>query len=66
MERLPKTVFLALAAMTLAILVVVLAGIITGMNKPIFDYVSMLFVLFGLSMPVFWLGLMLLFSIILG
>jgi len=69
MHRLPKTILLAIAAMFIATMLGVLAGVISGIKRySIFDYSSMLLALFGLSMPVFWLGLllMLLFSIKLG
>ena len=66
---LPNTIRLALAAMVIAIIFGVSAGVIAGIKRnSIFDYASMLLALFGLSMPVFWLGLMLmlLFSVHLG
>jgi len=69
MARFPNTVVLALTAIILASLVGVLTGIIAGVKQnSIFDHISMMIALFGLSMPVFWLGLMLmlLFSIQLG
>lgn len=69
MHRLPNTVRLAGAAMLIAIVVGVSAGVVAGIRRnSVFDYVSMLLALFGLSMPVFWLGLMLLllFSVHLG
>jgi len=69
MHRLPNTVLLATAAMLIAIVLGILAGIVAGIKQySVFDYSSMLLALFGLSMPVFWLGLMLmlLFSIALG
>lgn len=69
MARLPNTLLLALASILLATFFGVLTGIIAGMKQNSkFDYLSMLVALFGLSMPVFWLGLMLmlLFSIRLG
>ncbi len=69
MARLPNTVVLALTAIILASFLGVLTGIIAGVKQnSIFDHLSMMIALFGLSMPVFWLGLMLmlLFSIQLG
>ncbi|MCX8117613.1 MAG: ABC transporter permease [Desulfobacterota bacterium] len=67
--RLPNTLSLAFASILVATVFGVLTGIIAGVKQNSkFDYLSMLFALFGLSMPVFWLGLMLmlLFSIKLG
>ena len=69
MARFPNTLMLALASILIASVFGVLAGIIAGVKQNSkFDYLSMLIALFGLSMPVFWLGLMLmlLFSIKLG
>lgn len=69
MHRLPNTVILAIAAMIIATALGVLTGIISGIKQySFFDYFSMFIALFGLSMPVFWLGLMLMlvFSIKLG
>jgi ABC-type dipeptide/oligopeptide/nickel transport system permease component len=60
---------LALASILVATILGVMTGIIAGVKQNSkFDYLSMLVALFGLSMPVFWLGLMLmlLFSIKLG
>ncbi|MBM4340233.1 MAG: ABC transporter permease [Deltaproteobacteria bacterium] len=69
MTRFPNTLVLALASILLATVFGVTIGIIAGVKQNSkFDYLSMLVALLGLSMPVFWLGLMLmlLFSIKLG
>jgi len=69
MARFPNTLLLAFSSILIATIFGVLIGIISGVKQNSkFDYLSMLFALFGLSMPVFWLGLMLmlLFSIKLG
>ena len=48
--------------MFLAIVIGILAGIISAIRQyHFFDYFSMTIALFGISMPVFWLGLMLMF-----
>ncbi|MFQ6066785.1 MAG: ABC transporter permease [bacterium] len=61
-ERFPNTVELTLGAMIIAILIGVAAGILSATKQySIFDYGSMVGALFGISMPVFWLGLMLMF-----
>jgi peptide/nickel transport system permease protein/oligopeptide transport system permease protein len=66
--RLPNTVVLAVAAITLACLFGIPAGIISA-TRPYtwIDYLFTSMALFGISMPVFWLGLMLvvIFSVIL-
>lgn len=60
MERFPNTVILATCAILIAILVGVPAGIISARHQnTILDRISMIFALTGISMPVFWLGLML-------
>jgi peptide/nickel transport system permease protein len=68
-ERFPATIELALAAMFLACLIGVTLGIISATKQySAFDYLSMLGSLIGVSMPVFWLGLVLIliFAIWLG
>jgi peptide/nickel transport system permease protein/oligopeptide transport system permease protein len=66
--RLPNTVLLAVAAITLACCFGIPAGIISA-TRPYtwIDYLFTSMALFGISMPVFWLGLMLvvIFSVIL-
>ena len=69
LERFPNTIELAIAAMIFAIIIGGLAGIISASKQySITDYTVMGFALFGISMPVFWLGimLMLIFGVILG
>lgn len=59
-NRFPATLELSIVAMFIAIFVGVTAGIISAVRQySIFDYLSMTGALFGISMPVFWLGLML-------
>ena len=68
-ERFPNTIELAIAAMIFAIVIGGLAGIISASKQySITDYTVMGIALFGISMPVFWLGimLMLIFGVILG
>jgi peptide/nickel transport system permease protein len=65
-ERFPATIELALAAMLIASLLGVTFGIVSATRQySWFDYASMLGSLVGVSMPVFWLGLvlMLVFSL---
>jgi peptide/nickel transport system permease protein len=69
MQRFPATIELAIAAMILSSLLGVTFGIISATRQySWFDYASMLGSLTGVSMPVFWLGLvlMLIFSLSLG
>jgi len=68
-ERLPASLELAMAAMLIALVVAVPIGIVSAVRRgSLIDMGSMLGALFGLSMPHFWLGIMLilLFSVELG
>ena len=59
-ERLPMTIELSLSALALAIVVGIPAGIIAAIkHNSATDVVTMVFSNIGVSMPVFWLGLML-------
>jgi peptide/nickel transport system permease protein/oligopeptide transport system permease protein len=58
--RLPNTILLAVLAITLACIFGIPAGIISAVRPYTFlDYFVTSTALFGISMPVFWLGLML-------
>ena len=68
-ERFPATIELALSAMIISSILGVILGIISATRQySWFDYTSMVGSLMGVSMPVFWLGLvfMLIFSLTLG
>ena len=68
-ERIPATLELALSAMFLAVLVGIPAGIIAGVRpKASLSKIIMSGSLLGISLPVFWLGIMLvmIFSVVLG
>jgi len=68
-ERFPATIELAVTALFIACLFGITLGIISATKQySIFDYASMLAALTGVSMPIFWLGLvfMLIFSVNLG
>ena len=59
-ERFPATLELSLAAMFISCFFGVILGIISASRQySVFDYLSMVVSLIGVSMPVFWLGLML-------
>lgn len=69
LERLPASLELAAAAMLIALVVAVPIGIVSAVRRgSLVDMGSMLGALFGLSMPHFWLGIMMimLFSVKLG
>jgi len=68
-ERIPATLELALSAMFLAVLVGIPAGMISGVRpKASLSKIIMSGSLLGISLPVFWLGIMLvmIFSVVLG
>ena len=68
-QRFPATIELSIAAMLISSFFGVILGIISATKQySFFDYLSMLGALVGVSMPIFWLGLilMLLFSLNLG
>ena len=68
MSRLPNTLILAAAAILISIVVGTSIGIVSATKRySVFDNFSMLFALFGLSIPPFYLGLMLMliFSVML-
>lgn len=59
-ERMPTTIELSLTALTLAVLVGIPLGILSAMkHNTTTDVVTMVGANIGVSMPVFWLGLML-------
>lgn len=67
--RFPNTLRLTICAISLAVILALPIGIIAAVKQnSIFDGVSMFIALIGLSMPVFWLGLLLIlfFSLRLG
>lgn len=65
-KRLKNTLLLSFFAITVAIVVGILAGILSAVYRySIIDYISSIAALLGVSMPVFWWGLilMLVFSV---
>ena len=59
-ERFPATAKLAVASMVLAIIIGITAGILAAVfRNTVLDWLVMVFSLSGISMPVFWLGMML-------
>jgi len=68
-QRFPATIELSIAAMVISSFFGAAFGIISATRQySLFDYLSMLGALIGVSMPIFWLGLvlMLIFSLHLG
>lgn len=68
-QRFPATIELSLVALCISCFLGVLFGIVSATRQySLFDYLSMLGALAGVSMPIFWLGLvfMLIFSLNLG
>lgn len=59
-ERFPATAKLAVASMVIAVIFGMAAGIIAAVYRnTVLDWLVMIFSLTGISMPVFWLGMML-------
>ena len=68
-NRFPATVELAVASMILSSIVGISAGVLSAVRRgTILDYTGMMAALIGISMPIFWLGLIfiLIFSVSLG
>ncbi len=68
-ERLPATLQLAVTAMIISILLGIPLGVISAVNpKSFISKIIMFFSLFGISVPVFWTGmvLVLIFSVTMG
>lgn len=60
--RFLATVELSIAAMVISSFIGILAGVISSVRQySLFDYFSMVMALVGISMPIFWLGLMLMY-----
>ena len=69
LEKMPATLELSFAALVLSLLIALPAGILSAVYKDTWiDYLSTLVALFGVSVPGFWLGLILIyiFSLKLG
>lgn len=68
-ERIPNTLVITLTSLVIAIFIGVGIGVLSALKQySILDYIFMILALIGVSMPIFWLGLMLvnLFSVQLG
>jgi peptide/nickel transport system permease protein len=68
-QRFPATIELSVVALFISCILGMVLGIISATKQySIFDYLSMLGALIGVSMPIFWLGLvfMLIFALNLG
>ena len=60
--RFLATVELSIVAMLISSFIGIMAGVISSVRRySIFDYFSMVMALVGISMPIFWLGLMLMY-----
>lgn len=69
LERVPATLSITLTSLLIALVIGVVIGVETAIRQNTwFDYVFMALALVGVSMPIFWLGLMLVltFSVNLG
>jgi peptide/nickel transport system permease protein len=60
LERLPATAVLAVSALALAVVIAIPAGVISAVKRnSIVDTFAVLLALLGQSMPIFWLGIVL-------
>ena len=60
LERMPATIQLTFAALIIALMIAIPAGIVSAIRRnSILDHIGMTAALLGQSMPVFWLGVML-------
>lgn len=64
LKMFPHTLILVLASAAVAVCVGIPAGVLSALNRrnPLVDYTFRIFALIGLSMPVFWLGILLLIT----
>lgn len=69
LEKLPNTLYLSVASIILALLIGIPVGMVSAVKQySVFDYTAMFGALIGVSIPSFWLGIMLvlLFCVNLG
>ena len=68
-ERIPNTLVITLTSLVIALIIGLAIGVFSALHQySILDYVFMILALVGVSMPIFWLGMMLVmtFSVNLG
>jgi peptide/nickel transport system permease protein len=66
-DKLPKTLLLAVASTLVALLVALPLGITAALERNTsIDYLAMVFALLGVSMPNFWLGILLVLGFAIG
>ena len=68
-ERIPNTLAIAVPSLVIALILGVFVGVFSSLHQySILDYIFMVLALVGVSMPIFWLGMMLVmqFSVNLG
>ena len=69
LERVPNTLIITLTSLFIALILGMIVGIVSAVHQySILDYIFMVLALIGVSMPIFWMGLMLVlvFSVNLG
>ena len=69
LERVPNTLIITLTSLFIALILGMIVGIVSAVHQySILDYIFMVLALIGVSMPIFWMGLMLVlvFSVKLG
>jgi peptide/nickel transport system permease protein len=61
LSRLPNTIILTLGSMTVSLLIAIPLGVVSAVHRNSFiDNISRFLAMLGISMPVFWLGILLL------
>ena len=68
-ERIPNTLVITLTSLVIALIIGLGIGVFSALHQySVLDYVFMILALVGVSMPIFWLGMMLVmtFSVNLG
>ncbi|MBS6559763.1 MAG: ABC transporter permease [Clostridiales bacterium] len=68
-ERIPNTLLIAITSLVIAVVIGVSIGVFSALHQySVLDYIFMILALVGVSMPIFWLGMMLVmqFSVNLG
>ena len=60
LERVPNTLIITLTSLFIALILGMIVGIVSAVHQySILDYIFMVLALIGVSMPIFWMGLML-------
>ena len=65
-ERIPNTLVITLTSLVIALIIGLGIGVFSALHQySVLDYVFMILALVGVSMPIFWLGMMLVMTSVL-